>query len=45
MTDWMPCNYALALVAAGMATAGMVGFWLGRWREQLALLEILHPET
>ena len=44
MTDWMPCDYALALIAGGMAASGMVGFWLGRWREQLALLEVFHPE-
>ena len=44
MTDLLPCDYALALIAGGLAVAGMVGFWLGRWREQLALLETLHPE-
>lgn len=45
MTDWMPCIYALALIAGGISTAGVVGFWLGRWREQLALLQTLRPET
>ena len=44
MTDWMPCNYALALVAGGMGAAGMVGFLLGSWFEQLVLLKIFKPE-
>jgi hypothetical protein len=36
MTDWLPCFYALALMGAAAA----VGYLLGRWREQLALLEM-----
>jgi hypothetical protein len=39
MTDWLPCLYALFLMGA----AATVGFWLGRWREQLALLEMCKP--
>jgi hypothetical protein len=39
MTDWMPCLYALVL----MGLAAAVGFWLGRMREQLALLEMCKP--
>ncbi len=39
MTDWLPCLYALVLMGAGAA----VGYLLGRWREQLALLEMCKP--
>jgi hypothetical protein len=39
MTEWLPCLYALFL----MGVAAAVGFWLGRLREQLALLEMCKP--
>jgi hypothetical protein len=39
MTEWLPCIYALALMGAAAAA----GFWLGRMREQLALLEMCKP--
>ena len=45
MTTWTLCEYALMLIFGGVAAAGMVGFWLGRYREQLALLETFQPET
>ena len=40
VTNWLPCSYASVLILAAAA----VGFWLGRWREQLALLQLLKPE-
>jgi hypothetical protein len=40
MSDWLPCLYASTLMAA----AALVGYWFGRWREQLSLLEICKPE-
>ena len=39
MSNWMPCLLALGYVLA----ASVVGYWLGRKREQLALLELLKP--
>ena len=45
MTDWLPCAYASILIGGSTAMAAVIGFWTGRMREQLALLEILHPET
>lgn len=39
MNEWLPCLYALILMGAAAA----VGFWLGRWREQWALLEMRKP--
>jgi hypothetical protein len=39
MTEWLPCLYALFL----MGVAATAGFWLGRLREQLALLEMCKP--
>jgi hypothetical protein len=39
MTEWLPCFYALGLMGAAAA----LGFWLGRMREQLALLEMCKP--
>jgi hypothetical protein len=44
MTNWLPCLYATGLIAAGSAVAATLGYWAGRWREQLWLLEILKPE-
>ncbi len=44
MNDWLPCLYALALIGTASAIAGIVGYWLGRWREQLWLLEVCKPE-
>jgi hypothetical protein len=41
MSDWMPCPLALSY----MALAALSGYLLGRWREQLSLLEALKPET
>lgn len=39
MSNWMPCLLALSYMLA----AGVLGYWLGRKREQLALLELLKP--
>ena len=39
MSNWMPCLLALGY----MFVASVVGYWLGRKREQLALLELLKP--
>jgi hypothetical protein len=36
---WLPCAYAVGLIGVGMLVAGAAGYWLGRYREQLALLE------
>ena len=40
MSDWMPCGYAIALMAA----TGVIGFMLGQWREQLLLAALFEPE-
>ena len=40
MTELLPCPLALGYVLA----TGVVAYWLGRWREQLRLLEICKPE-
>ena len=45
MTDLMPCPYAATLIGLATVIAAVLGFWIGRMREQLALLEILRPET
>ena len=45
MTGLIPCLYAAFLIGASTAIAAVIGFWAGRMREQLALLEILRPET
>jgi hypothetical protein len=39
MSNWIPCLLALGYMLA----ASTVGCWLGRKREQLALLELLKP--
>jgi membrane protein DedA with SNARE-associated domain len=44
MNDWIPCFYAVVLITAGSATAATLGYMLGRWREQLFLLEICKPQ-
>ena len=44
MSEWVPCAYASSLIGAGMAVAIVAGYLLGRWREQLHLLEVLRPE-
>jgi hypothetical protein len=44
MNDLLPCLYALVLMAGSAVAAAAVGFWAGRWREQLSLLELLKPE-
>jgi zinc transporter ZupT len=41
----IPCLYAAMLIGISTAVAAVIGFWAGRMREQLALLEILRPET
>jgi hypothetical protein len=41
MNAWLPCLHALSY----MALAALSGYLLGRWREQLSLLEALKPET
>lgn len=43
--DWLPCVYALGLIGLGSTLAAVVGYWAGRWREQLSLLQICKPET
>lgn len=45
MTEWMPCVYAAMLIGGSTAIAAAIGFWAGRMREQLALLEMCRPET
>ena len=45
MTDLLPCPYAATLIGLSSVGAAILGFWIGRMREQLALLEILRPET
>ena len=44
MNDWIPCAYALSMIGIGMAVAAVASYLLGRWREQLYLLEVLRPE-
>ena len=44
-TNLLPCPYAAMLIGLTSAVAAGFGFWIGRMREQLALLETLHPET
>jgi hypothetical protein len=41
MNDLLPCPLALTY----MLLAGVVGYWLGRWREQLRLLEVFKSEA
>ena len=43
MNDWLPCGYALSLIGLSMVIAAVAGYWAGRMREQLALLEMLRP--
>ncbi len=45
MNDWLPCLYATTLIGAGTVAAAILGFMVGRMREQLALLEIFRPES
>ena len=45
MTAWLPCAYASVLIGVCTVIAGALGFWAGRMREQLALLETFRPET
>lgn len=45
MNDWLPCPYAASLISLATLIAAAMGFWIGRMREQLALLETLRPET
>jgi hypothetical protein len=44
MIDWLPCGYALSLIVGFAALASAAGYVLGRWREQLSLLEIFGPK-
>ena len=39
MTDLLPCLYATVLIVGAAA----LGYWAGRYREQLSLLEIFKP--
>lgn len=39
MNDWLPCLLALSY----MLVAGVAGYWLGSWREQLRLIEMFKP--
>lgn len=43
MTDWLPDVYCAILISLSIVIAAAAGFWAGRMREQLALLEILRP--
>ena len=43
--DWLPCPYAASLIGITTVIAAIMGFWIGRMREQLALLETLRPEN
>ena len=43
MNDWLPCPYIASLVGLATVVAAALGFWIGRMREQLALLEIFRP--
>jgi hypothetical protein len=43
MSNWMPCLLALAYILVAGAIFGTVGFYLGRWREQLHLLQVFKP--
>ena len=45
MTEWLPCPYAAMWIGASTVVAAAIGFWAGRMREQLALLETFRPET
>jgi putative Mn2+ efflux pump MntP len=45
MNDLLPCPYAATLIGLTTLVAAVMGFWIGRMREQLALLEVLRPET
>ena len=45
MIDWLPCAYASVLMGVCTVIAGTLGFWVGRMREQLALLETFRPDT
>jgi hypothetical protein len=44
MNDWLLCAYALSVIGLSIAGAGTAGYWIGRWREQRSLLEMLRPE-
>ena len=43
MTEWLPDVYCTILISLGIFIAAAAGFWAGRIREQLALLEMLRP--
>lgn len=43
MNEWFPCSYALSLMVLVGGCAGILGYFVGRWREQLALLETFGP--
>ena len=45
MIELLPCPYAAMLIGMTSLATAALGFWTGRMREQLALLETLHPET
>jgi hypothetical protein len=44
MSDLLPCLYALTLIICGAGAAAVIGFRVGRWREQLSLLELMKPD-
>ncbi len=44
MSDWLPCSYAAMLIGISTVIAAAIGFWAGRMREQLALLEMFRPD-
>jgi hypothetical protein len=43
MNDWLPCPYAAMLIGTSTVIAAVFGFYAGRMREQLALLELFRP--
>jgi hypothetical protein len=44
MTDWLPCLYAAILISSTGLIFAVIGYYVGRWREQMWLLEVCQPE-
>jgi hypothetical protein len=45
MTCLVLCEYCAALLTAFTLSVSWVSYQLGRWREQLSMLELFKPET
>ena len=43
MEYWLPCWYAALWILGSITIALVAGYYLGRMREQLSLLELLRP--